>query len=163
MAEMTCPTCGKQYYGIGCPYCDFPPVAPDSGLARKRFLFGLVFIAIGLSIVAMFIFDPSAHQPEVLVAGCVFGLGGIHMVSLQHLYDENGRALALVGGALLVLFSYLCFFGTFSHRAHWSLLPFLPPAWSHMFARIISGLFGVLLAAFSLRSFYLVFKPKEKR
>ena len=24
MALMTCPKCGKQYYGVGCPVCDYP-------------------------------------------------------------------------------------------------------------------------------------------
>ncbi len=163
MAELTCPKCSKQYYGIGCPYCDFPPVPPDPAAAQRRLLFGLVFIVIGLFVVALYFLDSTSHWSAVLAAGFVFGLAGIHMVSLQRFYDENGRASALVGGLLLVSFSYLCFIGAFSDRAHWTSVPFLPDTWSHALARTISGLFGAMLAAFSLRSFYLVIRPKTKR
>jgi hypothetical protein len=163
MAKMTCPKCSKQYYGMGCPYCDYPPVAPDKGEGQRRFLFGLVFIVTGLFLVSRYFSDSTPHWSAVLTAGLVFGLAGIHMVSVQRLYDENGRASALLGGLLLVSFSYLCFIGAFSDRAEWTSLPFLPDTWSHMLARTISGLFGVMLAAFSLKSFYLVIKRKGKR
>lgn len=163
MAEMTCPKCGKQYYGVGCPYCDFPPVAPDKSTARPRFLLGLVCIVIGLYVGARFFFDPAWRWSAVLAAGFVFGLAGIHMVCLERFYDEKGRASALVGGLLLVSFAYLCFIGAFSDRAHWTSLPLLPDTWSHALARTISGLWGVTLAAFSLRSFYLVIKPKKMK
>jgi predicted benzoate:H+ symporter BenE len=104
---------------------------------------------------ARFFFDPASHWSAVLAAGFAFVLAGIHMVSLQHLYDENGRSSALMGGLFLLSFAYLCFIGAFSDRAVWSSMPFV--------ARPISGLFGVLCAAFSLRSFYLVIKPKGKK
>jgi hypothetical protein len=163
MAEMTCPKCGKQYYGIGCPYCDYPPVPPNKALARRRFLFGLVFIAIGLCIVVSYFLDPKSHWSAYLAAGIVFSLGGIHMVLVQRLYDENSRASALAGGLLLALFSYLSFVGAFSARAHWTTFPLIPPEWSHGLARTLSGFFGLLMAAFALRSFYLVIKPKGKK
>ena len=160
---MTCPKCGKQYYGVGCPYCDYPPVPPDKQAARRSLLMGFVLLGVGIYIASRFIFDKSWHGLPVLAASVVFTLGGLQLVGVQLLYNEKGRVSALVGGLLLTAFSYLCLYGAFSQNAHWSSnVPLIPKSWNQMLARTISGLFGVMCVAFSLRSFYLVVKPKDK-
>src|ERR1035441_9908385 len=57
MAEMTCPKCGKQYYGVGCTYCDYPPVPPGKQAARTSLLMGFVLLALGIYIAMRFVFD----------------------------------------------------------------------------------------------------------
>ena len=164
MAEMTCSKCGKQYYGIGCPYCDYPPVPPDQRAAQISLLMGFVLLAVGIFIAARFIFDKSWHRLVVLDAGVAFALGGLQLVGVQLLYNEKGRISTLVGGLFLAAFSYLCLYGAFSPDAHWSGgIPFIPQSWNQMLARTISGLFGVMCVAFSLRSFYLLAKLKVKK
>jgi hypothetical protein len=162
MAEMTCPKCGKQYYGVGCPYCDYPAVAPDKRAAQISLLMGFVLLAVGIYIATRFVFDKTWHQWLVLDAGITFALGGLQLIGVQLLYNEKGRVSALVGGLFLAAFSYLCFYGAFSQNAHWSSIAFIPPSWSHLLARTISGLFGVICSVFSLRNFYLAVKPKHK-
>jgi hypothetical protein len=163
MAEMTCPKCGKQYYGVGCPYCDYPPVPPDKRAAQISLLMGFVLLAVGIYIATRFVFDKTWHRWLVLDAGVTFTLAGLQLVGVQLLYNEKGRVSGLVGGLLLAAFSYLCFYGAFSQNAHWSsLIPFIPQSWNQMLARTISGLIGVMCVAFSLRSFYLAVKPKLK-
>ncbi len=163
MAEMTCPKCGKQYYGIGCPYCDYPPVPPDKRAARTSLLMGFILLAVGISIAAGFIFDKSWHRLTVLATGVAFALGGLQLVGVQLLYNEKGRVSTLVGGLILAAFSYLCLDGAFSRDALWGGgIPFIPQSWNQMLCRTMSGLFGVTCAAFSLRCFYLVVKPKHK-
>ena len=161
MAEMTCPKCGKQYYGIGCPYCDYPPVPPDKRAAQISLLMGFVLLAVGIYITVRFIFDRSWDRLPMLDAGVLFILGGLQLVGVQLLYNEKGRISTLVGGLILAAFSYLCFYGAFSQSVHWSaLIPFLPQSWNQKLARTISGLGGVMCVAFSLRSFYLLVKTK---
>lgn len=162
MAEMTCQKCGKQYYGVGCPYCNYPPVPPDKRAARISLLMGFVLLAVGIYIATRFVLDNTWHRWLVLDAGVAFALAGLQLVGVRLLYNENGRVSALVGGLLLAAFSYLCFYGAFSQNAHWSSFAFIPPSWSHLLARTFSGLFGVMCAAFSLRSFYFAVKPNHK-
>jgi hypothetical protein len=162
MAEMTCPKCGKQYYGVGCPYCDYPPVPPDKQAARTSLLMGFVLLALGIYIAMRFVFDRTWRGLPVLDAGVLFALGGFQLVGVQLLYNEKGRISTLVGGLILAAFAYLCFYGAFSQDAHWSSIPFIPQSWSQMLARTISGLIGVMCVAFTLRSLYLLVKPKHK-
>ena len=161
---MTCQKCGKKYYGIGCPYCDYPPVPPDKRAAQISLVMGFVLLVVGIYIATRFVFDKTWHQWPVLDAGVAFALGGLQLVGVQLLYDENGRASAMVGGLILAAFSLLCFYGAFSQDAHWSsLIPFIPESWDQMLARTLSGLFGVMCVVFLLRSFYLAVKPKYKK
>ena len=163
MAEMTCPKCGKQYYGVGCPYCDYPPVPPDKQAARTSLLMGFVLLALGIYIAMRFVFDRTWRGLPVLDAGFIFALGGFQLVGVQLLYNKKGRISTLVGGLILAAFSHLCFYGAFSQDAHWSSsIPFIPQSWNQMLGRTISGLFGVMCVAFTLRSLYLLVKPKHK-
>jgi O-antigen ligase len=124
---------------------------------------GFVLLAAGISIAAGFIFDKSMHSLLMLAAGVAFALGGLQLVGVQLLYNEKGRVSTLVGGLILAAFSYLCLYGAFSPDAHWSGgIPFIPQSWSQMLARTISGLFGAMCVAFTLRSLYLLVKPKHK-
>ena len=125
---------------------------------------GFVLLTVGISIAAGFIFDKSMHRLLVLAAGVAFALGGLQLVGVQLLYNEKGRVSTLVGALILAAFSYLCLYGAFSPDAHWSGgIPFIPQPWNQRLARTMSGLFGVMCAAFSLRGFYLVVKPKHKK
>jgi hypothetical protein len=162
MAEMICPKCRKQYYGTGCPYCDYPPVLPDKRPAQISLLMGFVLLAVGIYIVLRFFFDKTWHRLPVLDASVIFTLGGLQLFGVQLLYSEKGRVSALVIGLLLAAFSYLCFYSAFSQNVHWSSIPFIPIIWSHVLARTMSGLGGVMCVMFSLRNFYLVIKPKRK-
>lgn len=164
MAEITCPKCGKQYCGIGCPYCDYPPVPPDKRAAQTSLVMGFVVLLVGLYVAARFILDKSWHRLIVLDAGVVFALGGLQLLGVQLLYNAKGRISTLVGGLILAAFAYLCFYGAFSPDAHWSGgVPFIPQSWNQMLARTMSGLFGVMCTAFSLRSFYLLVNPKRNK
>src|SRR5437762_3024353 len=111
MAEMTCPKCGKPYCGVGCPYCDYPPVPPDKGLAKQRLSGGLIAILAGLYPIAIYFLEPKSHRLEILGVGLAFEFAGIQLVSVQRFYDENGRASALVSGLFLASFASVCFIG----------------------------------------------------
>jgi len=163
MAEMTCKKCGKQYYGVGCPDCDYPPVPPDKQAARKSLLMGFVFLTLGVYIAIRFVFDGAWHGLPVLDGGVIFALGGFQLVGTQLLYNKKGRISTLFGGLILAAFSYLCFYGAFSEDAHWSSsIPFIPQSWDQILGKTISGLIGGMCVAFTLRSLYLLVKPKHK-
>ena len=163
MAEMTCPKCGKQYYGVGCPYCDYPPVPPDKGLAKQRLSGGLIAILAGLFPIALYFFQTETHRVEVLGVGLMFVLAGIQLVSWQRFYDENGWASVLVSCLFLASFAFMCFFGAFSPRAHWSGPPLVPDLLSQLVGRTGSGLMGVAFSAWLLKVLYLAVKSKGKK
>jgi hypothetical protein len=163
MAEMTCPKCRKQYFGIGCPHCAYLPIPPDKRAAQISLLIGFILLAVGIYIATRFVFDSAWHRWVVLDAGVTFTLGGLQLVGVQMLYSEKGRVSALVGALILAAFSYLCFYGALSQDSHWSGgIPFIPKSWNQMLARTISGLIGAMCVVFSLRSIYLAVKPKQK-
>ena len=163
MAEMTCPKCGKQYYGVGCPYCDYPPVPPDKGLAKQRLSGGLIAIVAGLYPIGLYFFEPKSHQLVILGVGLAFVFAGIQLVSVQRFYDENAGASALVSCLFLGSFAFVCFYGAFSPRAHWSGPPFVPDPLPQLVGRTGSGIFGFAFSAWLLKVLYLAIKSKAKK
>jgi hypothetical protein len=163
MAEMTCAKCGKRYYGVGCPHCDYPPVPPDKGLAKQRLSGGLIAILAGVYPIALYFFDPKTHRVEVLGVGLMFVLAGIQLVSVQRFYDENGWASLLVSCLFLASFGFMCFWGAFSPSAHWTGPPFLPNPLAQLVGRTGSGFFGVAFSAWLFKILYLAVKSKGKK
>ena len=163
MAEKTCAKCGKAYYGVGCPSCDYPPVPPDKNLAKQRLSGGLIGILAGLYPIALYFFQPGSHHLEVLGVGLAFVFAGIQLVSVQRFYDENGWASVLVSCLFLASFAYVCFFGAFSPRAHWTGPSFVPNPLSQLVGRTGSGFFGFAFSAWLLKVLYLAVKSKGKK
>jgi len=64
-----------KYYGVGCPNCDYPPVAPDKGLAQRAVLMGIIFVVVGLFIASRHFFDRS-FPFVATIAGAIFALAG---------------------------------------------------------------------------------------
>jgi hypothetical protein len=162
-AEKTCATCGKPYYGVGCPSCDYPPVPPDKNLAKQRLSGGLIAILAGLYPIGLYFFQPKSHQLVILVVGLAFVSAGIQLVSVQRFYDENGWASVLVSCLFLASFAFVCFYGAFSPRAHWSGPPLVPNPLSQLMARTGSGFIGFAFSAWLLKVLYLAIKSKGKK
>jgi hypothetical protein len=120
-------------------------------------------ILAGLYPIGLYFFAPETHRPEVLGVGVMFVLAGIQLVSVQRFYDENGWASVLVSCLFLASFAFMCFFGAFSPRAHWSGPWFLPEPLPQMVGRTGSGFLGFGFSAWLLKVLYLAVKSKGKK
>jgi len=124
---------------------------------------GLIAILAGLYPIGLYLFDPKLHQLVILVVGLTFVFAGIQLVSVQRFYDENGWASVLVSCLFLASFAFVCFYGAFSPRAHWSGLPLLPDPLRQLVGRTGSGFFGFAFSAWLLKVLYLAVKSKGKK
>src|SRR5580700_7168842 len=110
MALMTCPKCGRQFYGTGCPDCDYPPTVPDPSEARRRKAAGILSLAVGIFIAVGFSFQRTGFSTAwtVLVAAGIFALAGVQLVT-----GVKGRVSSLMGGLVCIGFSALGFYVAF--------------------------------------------------
>ena len=161
MEVQTCPKCGKQFYGVGCPDCDFPASPPDMGkIRRQQFIAFVLLAALLIILVRLFIEKPPFRLPVLA------GILGLVLLGRMLASDVRGRAYALAVGLLLAVLSPGFFYCTFSERAHWSaglLAPFLPWWWNDTTTRWLTGFFGCLCAALSLWCFYQVASPRKRK
>lgn len=162
MAEQTCPKCGKQYYGIGCPYCDYPPVPPDPSLAQRTLIIGGAMLGVGLYVISRYFLISSSHRFEILAAGLLFTVAGFHCMAATRLYKEDGRLSALMGGLMLSGFAYLGLFAAFADGRVRGGIPFIPDSWNQHFGKFLFGVGGFGMAVWSLFAFYRAIKPKTK-
>lgn len=160
MALLTCAKCGKQFYGTGCPDCDFPASGSIDGGARRHPLLGAVFLAAGGW--AWFNFHtagmPFARRWHLLVVAAIFLLAGVGLIT-----NAKGRAAALMGGLLCAGLSSLGFFAAFGPGELEGGIWFIPAAWNQLLGRIVFGLGACLCAAMAFWGFYRTVKPGKKR
>ena len=162
MDAQTCPKCGKQFYRVGCPDCDFPASPPDMGkIRRQQFTAFALLAALLIVLVRLFIQNPSFRLP-ILV-----GVFGLVLLGWMLASDARGRAYALAVGLLCAGLSPGFFYCTFSEVAHRSAptlfgISFVPWWWNDTTTRWLTGFFGCLCAAWSLWCFYQVIRPRKR-
>jgi hypothetical protein len=156
----TCAKCGKQFYGVGCPECDFPP-QPENPTERKRqWRWGLVFVATGIGVAILALACPQEDLPSwpAFVAGVVFFLTGMVMVT-----EVKGRLNSALGGVVCAGMASLGFFAAFGAVRTEGGIPFLPAAWNQGLGRIAFGVGACITAAFGLWFFHRMVKPCKKK
>lgn len=157
----TCAKCGKPFYGVRCPECDFPPSPEgDRGAGKPHRLWGVLFLALGGFVALMPVLRPEAVPVAwaVVVAGVVFGLAGVSLLT-----EPKGRAANLLAGLVLAGLSSLGFFAAFGPGPIEGGIPLIPTAWNQALGR---GLFlggAILTAAFALWVFYRAAKPPKAK
>jgi uncharacterized membrane protein YccC len=162
MDAQTCPKCGKQFYGAGCPDCDFPASPPDMGKIRRQQFMAFALLAALLTVlVRLFIQNPSFRLPIVV------GVFGLVLFGWMLASDARGRAYALAVGLIYAGLSPVLFYCAFSEVAHWSAptlfgISFVPWWWNDTTTRWLMGFFGCLCAACSLWCFYQVIRPRKR-
>ena len=162
MDAQTCPKCGKQFYGVGCPDCDFPASPPDmSKIRRQQFTAFALLTALLIILVRLFIQNPSFRLP-ILV-----GVFGLVLLGRMLASEVRGRAYALAVGLLCAGLSSGFLYCTFSGIAHWSApalfgISFVPWWWNEHTTRVLTGFFACLCAAWSLWCFYRVVRPRKR-
>src|SRR5439155_611011 len=103
MALMKCSKCGKQFYGVGCPDCDYPVRPPDVSEAQRRPVIGFLCLAVGVFIFFIKRTRFSAEWTQPVVAG-MFALAGVQLI-----IAIKGRVSALMGALICSGFSALGF------------------------------------------------------
>ena len=159
MALMTCPKCGKQFYGVGCPDCDYPARLPDASEARRRQLFGIALLAASVFVAIRFFIEslPFSTRLLLLVVTAIFGLAGVQLVT-----GVKGRASAFMGGLVCLGLSVLGFVAAFSGRVSGGI-PFIPDAWNQTGGKLAFGLGACITAAMSFYFLRQALKPSIKK
>ena len=161
MDAQTCPKCSKQFYGVGCPDCDFPASPPDmSKIRRQQFTAFALLAALLIIFFRFFIHNPSFRLP-ILV-----GVFGLVLLGWMLASDVRGRAYALAVGLLCAGLSPGFFYCTCTESAHWYAptlfgFSFLPWWWNDTTTRCLTGFFGCLCAAWSLWCFYQFIRSRK--
>src|SRR5579883_3605413 len=88
---MTCSKCGKQFYGVGCPDCDYPASPRDVSEARRRPVIGFLVLAVGVFILFIKRTEFPARWIQPVVAS-MFALAGVQLI-----IAIKGRVAALMG------------------------------------------------------------------
>jgi hypothetical protein len=160
MALMTCQKCGKQFYGVGCPDCDYPARLPDASEVRRRQLFGIALLAVSVFVAIGFFIEslPFSTRLLLLVVTVIFGLAGVQLVT-----GVKGRASAFMGGLVCLGLSVLGFVAAFSHGGVSGGIPFLPAAWNQMVGKVAFGIGACLTAAMSFYFLRQALKPSHKK
>jgi len=163
MDAPTCPKCGKEFYGVACPNCNFPARQPDTGeIRRQQFMAFALLASLLVILVRLFIRDPS-FRLSILV-----GVFGLVLLGRLLASDTNGRAYALGVGSLCAALSLGFFYCTFSKLAHWLAptlfgISFLPWWWNETSTKCLTGFFGCLCAIWSLSCYYRVARPRKRQ
>jgi len=155
----TCTKCGKQFYGAGCPECDFPPQPADAGPRKADRIWGLLFMAVGVSVAVEVLARPQALPPWLgFVAGGIFFLGGLGTVP-----GVKGRLASTLGGMVCAGMASLGFFAAFGPGEVEGGVPFLPESWNQGLGRIACGGGACFAAAYCLWLFYRAVKPCRRK
>jgi hypothetical protein len=154
MALKTCSKCGKQYFGAGCPDCDYPPTVPDVSEARRRRLVGSGLLAVGIYCLAAFLVE---RNVALLAVALIFALAGVQLVA-----GMKGRVSALMGGLVCAGFSVLGFLAAFGHGPIEGGIPFLPHAWNQKIGKFVFGGGACISAMMAIYFLRQSLKPKSK-
>ncbi len=155
----TCSKCGKQFYGVGCPECDYPPSPEDPGRNKRNWIFGILFMASGIGVTVAVLTRPHSEPTwPVVVAGLLFVLAGLTLVT-----NIKGRPAALLGCLIMAGLASLGFFAAFGPGDVGGGIPFLPSAWNQRLGRIAFGAGACLTAVCALLAFYQAVKPDKKK
>ncbi len=159
----TCPKCGTQFYGAGCPDCDYPARPADEGQRKQDRILGILFIAMGLGVDVAVLAHPQAVPQGLpswpaLIAGMLFCLAGFAVLT-----GVKGRLSSGVAGVICAGMATLGFFAALGPGELEGGIPVLPAAWNQELGRIAFGGGACLTAAFSLWWFYRAVKPCKKK
>lgn len=160
MPLTTCPKCGEQYYGVGCPKCDYPPTVPDVSETKRRRIIGILMLAVGAFISTGFFVGPAGPDPGwvLLVAAGIFLLVGIQLVT-----GAKGRVSSLMGGLAFIGFSVLGFYVAFGPGPIAGGVPFFPAAWNQKLGKILFGVGACFTAMAAFYFFRQAWKPNRSR
>ena len=159
MALTTCPKCGEQFYGAGCPECDYPAPTISLGVQKWQRLWGLLSMAAGGSVMFKTLTSvPTPKRVQALIAGSVFVVAGLLI-----LMKAQGRIKALMVAVVCVGMSALGVFTTVSTDALEGGIPFIPAAWNQAFGRGLFGFGALLAAAIALWCLYRAAKPAKNK
>jgi hypothetical protein len=159
MALMICSKCGKQFYGIGCPECDFPAPAISRGPQKWQRLWGLLFMAAGVAVLFKALaIVPASERVQVLIAGSVFVVGGLIILT-----NAQGRIKALMVGVVCVGMSVLGVFTASSSGPLEGGIPLIPASWNQAFGRGLFGFGALLTAAIATWCFWRAVKPAKNK
>ena len=105
---------------------------------------GWVFVLTGLAVGAAPWLDtkPVPNREAVIVAGAVFFLGGLQLVT-----GAKGRGSFLMGGLVCAGLSFLGFWAAFSKGPVSGGIPFIPYAWNQTLGKTLFGGGALLTAA----------------
>jgi hypothetical protein len=156
----TCTRCGKQFYGIDCPDCDFPPTPVDPREKKRERLWGFVFIGTGIGVAILALACPQEDLPSwpAFVAGVVFLLGGLGIVN-----EVKGCKASALGGIVCAGMASLGFYAAFGRGEVEGGIPLLPAAWNQWLGRIVFGAGACFTAALGLWLCYRAVKPCQKK
>lgn len=159
----TCTKCGTQFYGVGCPECDYPPGPVDAGQRKRDRIWGLLFIAVGLGMDVAVLARPQ-WVPRGLPAWPALGAGMVFfLVGLAVLTEVKGRLGSAVGGVICAGMASLGFFAAFGPGELEGGVPFLPESWNQGLGRIAFGGGACVTAAYCLWLFYRAVKPCKRK
>jgi hypothetical protein len=138
MALQTCPKCGKQFYGVGCPDCDYPHPPPTaSELRMQRLVQSRTYgVAVGLLLA---------------VLSCVF-----FYVIRNNYFDRHGHW----SGEIPFVSAWRD-----NHFNTWVdvLFEFFVPWWVKDVGILVTAFFACSCAWLSLGCFYQAIKPTPKK
>lgn len=159
MPLTTCPKCSTQYYGVGCPHCDYPPAAADVSETRRRRVAGALSLVVGVFISAGFFVKRTEPTPGwvLLVAAGIFALAGVQLVT-----GVKGRISSLMGGALCAGFSVLGFYVAFNPGPITGGIPLLSPALNQTIGKIMFGAGACITGLMALYFLRQAWKPNGK-
>lgn len=155
----TCAKCGVQFYGAGCPECDYPPI-PAAPRERKRTRrWGCAFMGAGLGVILVRILCPDENPLwPVVVAGLLFLLTGWAIV-----VEPKGRLASALGGVICAGLACLGFYAALAPGEIGGGIPLLPEAWNQVMGRMAFGGGACLTTAFSLWLFYRAWKLRRAK
>lgn len=159
MALVTCNKCGLQFYGVGCPQCDYPKSASDVAATKRQWVAGLIMIAVAVMILFFFWKDsrPMAERWALLPAAAVFFLGGVSLLTMV-----KGRIADFLGALMFAAFSALGFFAAFGPGRVSGGIPLMPDAWNQHLGKAVFGFGGCLSAVAALWLIYRGLKPRRQ-
>ena len=159
MALNTCNKCGQEFYGLGCPQCDYPQTElSDAGRRRQRPM-GLLLVAIALGILFVFCADgrPTTERWPMLAVAGVFFLGGVSLIA-----TPQGRKADIIGALMCAGFSALGFFAAFGPGTIEGGIPFAPEIWNQALGKVAFGGGAVVCGAMSVCFLYRGIRPRRR-
>jgi hypothetical protein len=159
MALITCKKCGKQFYGTGCPECDFPSTPADPGQRNRDRLWGVMMVAVGLGLGIAVLACSKKDLPSwpAFVAAVIFCLAGLAAAA-----DVKGSLSFTLGGLICAGLASLGFFAAFGRGELEGGIPLLPESWNQGLGRIAFGFGACLTAAFAVWWFYRAIKARRR-